>query len=752
MTKQQTPSGPRQSFSPAQAFERAVTLHRYGRLGEAEQIYRAILLHDPNNFGALLYLGVIEGLHGRRQEAERLIRQAVILQPKSAEAHNNLGIALAGLGRVEEALAEYEQAVAFNPSYLEARNNLGNALHALHRSGEAIPHFEQALLLGPDVPELHNNLGNALRAVHREQEAIGSFRNALAIRPDYAEANNNLGVTLVSLGKYQEAVAAYERAIALKPNYVEALNNLGNAFAALGRYAEAISHFDDALSVNPESAGTHNSYGNVLLGMKRYAEAAQHYRRAIELRPTFFEAHNNLGNAVAAIEQPAEAIAHYRKALEINPAYAEAQNNLGNVLGALARYEEAVACFRRAIAIDPKMAGTYGSLGSALITLGRIDEARQSLETAIALDPRQPEYYRSLGECKKFTLGDPHLAAMEELAQSLTNYPAPEPDSRSEEQRIVLNYGLAKAYDDVGDHEAASEQLRQGNKRRRGQVDYDERTTLSFHDRVRRIFTTDLMRSKAGRGDSSARPVFVVGMPRSGTTLIEQILASHPSVFGAGEILALHNAANSLVGPDGPLPFPEAVPAMTAEGLDQVGERYVREVSSMAPDAVRIVDKALGNFVFIGLIHLTLPNARIIHASRNAADTCFSCFSKLFASELLYTYDLGELGRYYRSYAELMEHWRRVLPRDAILEVQYEELVADFESQARRIVAYCGLPWYDRCLAFHETKRPVRTASAVQVRQPIYRTSVERWRPYAKMLQPLLDELSSANSGPRNAS
>jgi tetratricopeptide (TPR) repeat protein len=738
----------------AQAFDRAVTLHRRGRLREAEQLYRTILAHDPDHFGALHYLGVLAGQGGAPAEAERLIRRALARNAGSAEAHHNLGLALAGLGRLEEACAEYQTAVTLDAGYAEARNNLGNTLHTLGRSGEAIAHFEAALTLRPDLPDLHNNLGNALRAAGRARDAISSFRKALALRPAYAEAHNNLGVALSDLAQPLEAVAAYERAIELRPGYFEARSNLANALAAVKRYDDAVAQFETALSIEPRAAAAHNNYGNLLTALKRYADAIVRYDKAIEIRPDFAEAHNNLGNALAASGRPADAVAHFRRALEINPAYVEAHNNLGNVLGALERYDEAIACYRCALAIDPNLAGTLGSLGNALITVGRIDEGYRALEKAVALRPRQPEFYRSIAECKRFTADDPHFAALESLAQDIGSF--------TEDERIVLHFVLAKAYDDLGRHETAFEHLRHANALRRRQIDYDEATTLGIHDRVTKVFTPALMRSKAGHGDPSALPIFVVGMPRSGTTLIEQILASHPLVFGAGEILALPNAVYAAAGIDTPQ-FPETVPAMTAEQIRRIGEDYVSRVHGLAPSARHIVDKALGNFVFVGLIHLALPNARIIHACRDAVDTCLSCYSKLFTSELLYTYDFGELGRYYRSYAALMEHWRRVLPPGAMLDVQYEELVADFEPQARRIIDYCGLPFDQRCLSFHETQRPVRTASTAQVRRPIYRTSVGRWRPYEAMLRSLLDELevpaaspaprpSSAKSGARNSS
>ena len=264
---------------------------------------------------------------------------------------------------------------------------------------------------------------------------------------------------------------------------------------------------------------------------------------------------------------------------------------------------------------------------------------------------------------------------------------------------------------------------------------------LGFLDRIRAVFTAELMHQKRDLGDPSMIPVFIVGMPRSGTTLVEQILASHPKVFGAGELSEFSKAVTSLGMPNGALSFPETVPGLSAEQLRQLGTSYLDAIEAAAPGAERITDKMPANFRFVGLIHLALPNARIIHMRRDPVDTCLSCFSLLFVGDLPYCYDLGELGRYYRAYQTLMEHWRQVLPAGVMLEVQYEEVVADVERQARQIVAYCGLEWDDACLAFYRTQRPIRTSSAAQVRQPIYRTSVGRWKPYRHLLQPLIKEL-----------
>ena len=307
-----------------------------------------------------------------------------------------------------------------------------------------------------------------------------------------------------------------------------------------------------------------------------------------------------------------------------------------------------------------------------------------------------------------------------------------------EDQKVELHFALAKAYNDLKRYEPAFEHLQKGNAIKRRRVSYGEALDMEFSRAIAASFTSELFETRRGAGDPSDVPVFVVGMPRSGTTLVEQILASHPSVFGAGELMYMYRLAES--GHAGGN-FPFDIASLPDDALRRFGGFYAARVRALAPQAKRIVDKLPANFRLVGLIRLALPNARIIHVRRDPLDTCFSCYSKLFSQNLDFTYDLGELGRYYKAYDKLMEHWRNVLPEGAMLEVQYEDLVSDFEPQARRLIAYCGLEWDDGCLSFHKTVRPVRTASAGQVRQPVFKTSIGRWRPYREHLRPLLDAL-----------
>jgi tetratricopeptide (TPR) repeat protein len=378
-------------------------------------------------------------------------------------------------------------------------------------------------------------------------------------------------------------------------------------------------------------------------------------------------------------------------------------------------------------------------MGNVLKELGQLQDAQDAYLHALALDPDIAGVYVNLADSKTFKPGDPHLETMEALAAKT--------DGLSKTDRFQLDFALGKAYADIKEHNRSFKHLLAGNAGKRSTITYDEKSTFTLFDRIEAAFTRELIEAKSAGGDPARSPIFVLGMPRSGTTLVEQIIVSHPAAYGAGELQTFNDVVLTVRGPDGnTIPYPEFVPAASPAALKQIGTRYlalVRELTERDRPAAaeRITDKMPSNYYFAGLIHLALPNAVIIHTVRDPVDTCISCFSKLFSAEQSHTYDLGELGRYYKRYEQLMAHWRRVLPAGRILDVRYEDVVADLEGQARRIIAHCGLPWDDRCLAFHKTDRPVRTASATQVRKPIYKSAIGRWRVYEPHLGPLLEAL-----------
>lgn len=563
-------------------------------------------------------------------------------------------------------------------------------------------------------------------------DLTGNNRSSRSVAGDASLQAFQSAVWFHQQGLLEEAERLYKTQLKVKPKHFESLHSLAIISVQRGDLKGARRQIRKALNRNPNSAEAYNTLGYIMQSLARLDEAASAYRRAITIKPDYATAYNNLGNCLLACKRFEEAVGQYRLAIAKKADFAEAYKNLSGALMALDRYDEAITCSDKALAIEPGLAGAQFNKGVALETIGRLAEARSSFEMAVKLAPRSGRFHKSLAEIKRYQAGDVHLSEMEALARELNSLP--------EEEQMCLHFALGKAMMDVGQHERAFRHLLDGNALKRGQVYYDERESLALLDQIRSVFTSELMRSRAGEGDTSQLPIFVLGMPRSGTTLVEQILASHPNVYGAGERPDFENAMTSVCASKGKdVTFPDGICTLTAENLRDLGSSYLSTMASTAPDAARITDKLPSNFRFIGLIHLTLSNARIIHVRRDPIDTCISCFTKLFSGELLYTYNLEELGRYYRAYNKLMSHWRKVLPEGAMLEVDYEAVVADVEGQARRLVAYCGLDWHDRCRDFHRTKRPIRTASSTQVRQPIYSSSVGRWRPYRHLLRPLLE-------------
>ena len=536
------------------------------------------------------------------------------------------------------------------------------------------------------------------------------------------------------LGRFDEAVTSYDKALALDPNDAEAFYNRGGALEELKRFDEAVASYDKAIALKGDYAEAFSNRGVALQALGRLSEAVTSYNRAIALRANFPEAFCSRGTAFHKMQRFEDAIASYDKAIALKPNFAEAFNYRGMSLQALGRFAEALACYDKALAIAPDCADVFSNRGDALRALGKLEDAIGSFERAITLAPGNVSNLFNLATSRRVTADDPCLAAMKELALKA--------DTLDVNSQIRLHFGLGKAFADIGDSQQSSRFFLKGNSLKRRQVDYDEAKQLALFNRIQKAFTRELMTEKRGCGHPSCVPIFIIGMPRSGTTLLEQILASHGSVFGAGELQEIADIAERTKALQ--LEFPETIPHISREQLRRMGERYLHAVQRMAPSVERITDKMPANFLYLGLIHLILPNARIIHTIRDPRDTALSCFSILFSEgQLPFSYDLAELARYIQSYQKLMEHWRTVLPSHVMLEVQYEALVDDLEAEARRIVAHCGLQWNDACLAFHQTERIVRTASVTQVRQPLYRNSVGRWRNYEELLQPVLRELET---------
>jgi len=533
---------------------------------------------------------------------------------------------------------------------------------------------------------------------------------------------------------YGGAEEIFRRVLSATPNSAEAHNSLAVALHELGRSVDATGHLRLAITLEPNHGMAHYNLGVTLEALGYVSEAVESYLRAVALIPRNLNARNNLADALWKIGRLDEALKHAKRAVALKPDDAAAFVTLGNVLVDLMRVEDATRSFRRAIALRPSFAMAHNNLGLALIKLGRFDEAIKAIEHSLALDPRTAVAYGNLTECKKLEPDDPHLEAMEKLVRDTENVPR--------KDRTIVHFALGKAYSDLRMHERAFEHLLKGNALKRQEVGYDEGAEAEYLRSIQTLFSADFIRQRQGMGNASRLPVFILGMPRSGSTLVEQILARHPRVHGAGEISDFTEVVREEAeAAQTHGRYPEIVAEFGPQHFQAIGKKYLERLGKLSNKSERITDKMPSNFEYVGLTHLAFPNATIIHTVRDPVDTCVSCFAQYFQRAQGFSYDLAELGRYYRMYRGLMDHWNRVLPRGRMLDVLYEDIVEDLEGAARCIVAHCGLEWDDACLLFHRGDRVVLTASASQVRKPIYRSSVGRWAPYKNFLQPLLDEL-----------
>ncbi len=775
---------------------RAWQAQQAGRHAEAARLYHALLTQEPNHPDALHLFGVLHHQNGYHQRAIELIGRAVALRPGAAAYHANLAEAHRALGQLQQAIDCCRAALALQPCYPEATNNLGLALHDLGQYAQAVEQFRNALQMRPGFALAQNNLGTSLLELDQEEDALDAFRAAVALDPNLALACSNLGQMLVDRGQAEEALPHCQQAVRLQPSLPAAHNNLGNACRALERWDEARAAYDAALRLasqgppRPEmEARIHANLGFTLQLEHKRAEALTHFQRAAGLAPNDVETWRILADAHAANENYAAALPCCQRIVALRPGLGQAHNDLGWALQEQGRLTEAAECYRRALELQPELLDGWLNQGRLHEEQGELAQAEECYRRALAVYPRAPGALARLATLLRGKLPDADRMA---LRQQLDN-PRLAPGLRSS-----LLFGLAQVHDARGEHAAAADCLAQANPlvlerhRQQGKT-YDPADHRSLVDRIIAGFTAELFSHLVGAGDDTRQPVFVFGMPRSGTTLVEQVLASHSRVHGAGE-LTLARQVFELVPevlgmPDDMASCLKTLDAAAVrqlsrrhrEGLDAIlqglapspqppprsgegeqdshpspptplpqGERG--ESGSPSPKRgggwgegasppERIVDKMPDNYLYLGLLALLFPRATFIHVRRDPRDVAVSCWMTNFRS-IRWANDPEHLAGRVREYRRLMAHWQTVLPV-SVCEVVYEQLVDDFEPEARRLVAACGLEWEPACVQFHQTARPVRTASVTQVRQPLYRRSLARWKHYEAELAHLFALLPS---------
>jgi tetratricopeptide (TPR) repeat protein len=651
------------------------------------------------------------------------------------------GVAMTS-NRYVEALESVDQALAIQPQDLNALNAKGVVLGALDRFGDAAESFKRAIAVQPMNPRLHYNLAYALQRQERFIEALASFNAALTLLPGYPEALINRGVTLNALGRYDEAALSMEQAGALCPQDASVAYNLGRIYFNAQNFRGAEQAFEAALRISHDFQEARIELGRCQIRFHELEAAVQNFEIVLARAPTNADAIEGLATALRLLEQYEELLNICRELVARAPNASAPLIELGATLASLNKRTEAEECFGKAVELDPKNPMIHGRIGRARIELGDMDGARAALRAACELQPRSALRWGALTEVTRVAPGDPLFGALQDLLRSCQHT-----DHHSQAR---LHFALGKAFSDVDDKDRGFYHYLEGNRFQRKLVQYDEQRMLGAMSRTQELFSPAIVKRCAGHGNNSQLPIFVVGMPRTGSTLVEQILAAHSRVAAIGESTAFQQAISALDLTKASL-FPEWLPTLEPDELSKLAQGYLARIQKIAAmrdssfdPSGRIIDKMLGNFRYVGMVHMALPNARIIHVRRDPVDTCLSCFQNLFdALSLPFTYDLAELGRFYRQYDRLMGCWTAMSPLGAMLTVQYESLVHDLETTARGIISYCGLEWEDACLQFYRSERAVRTVSALQVRRPLYATSIGRWRPSDTVLRPLLDALAA---------
>jgi len=715
----------------------ALRLHRHGRLQDAGRIYQEILARDPDHPDALHLLGLLAHQTGRRERAAELILRSIRLRPDVPERHADLAEVWRALGRFDEARASCLAALRLRPDYPEALNNLGLSLHQGGDPAAAVARFRDALALRTDFAEAHNNLANALRDLGKEEAAVECCRRAVRCNPRLAEAHSNLGQLLCDRGRLEEALEHGREAIRLQPNFAEAHGNLGNILRASGRLDEARRHLFEAIRLNPRIGLFASNMALTLEDEGRSDDALSWHRRALALDGRSTRIRCRYARSLAERDLHDEAAALYEDVLRLDPESVEARNGLGIVRREQGRHGEAERHLRSALELRPEFAPAHCNLGVVYVERNDFLRAESCFRAALNRDPGNAGAMSHLAGLLRGALpGEDLAAAIGLLGSPIVN----------DDERAALHFGLAQALDGRGRYSEAAEHLERANtlalarSRRRGEA-YEPARHAEFVSEMMAACSPAFFERVRGLGLDDERPVFIIGLPRSGTTLIEQILDGHPRAFGAGELMLGRESFEALpavMGGDDP---PTACLArLDGATIEAVGRRHLGRLAELS-DAPRVVDKLPDNYLYLGMLAALFPKARIIHCRRGLRDTAVSCWMTDFR-RIRWSNDPDHIASRFAAYRRLMDHWRDVLPTP-MLDVAYEQTVADLEGVARRVVAWCDLAWDPACLEFHKSDRPVRTASATQVRRPLHSRSVARWTHYAPALGGLFAALEA---------
>ena len=640
-------------------------------------------------------------------------------------------------GNLAQAESFYRKVLDLKPDHADCLHLLGLLTSQNGQFEQAIELINKAIEHKPDASVYYNNLGVTYFNQGNYKDSVFACNNALKITPDFVDAYYNLGNALFKLGQFEDAAVSYQKVLNLNPGHIDSQFNLGNTYKELQNLDLAISAFKKTIELNTKHADAYYNLGLLLEDTGQLEEAKTAYGQAILCNPDYSEAYYNTGNILYRQKQYDAAVNAFNKSLQINPGYADACNNLGVVLREQKKYDESKKYIRKAIDLKPDFAEAYHNLAEALIIEGNFDESENALMKTIEIMPDYAHAYYSLSTIKKFSEKDSEIVHQIETLLNIK--------SIYDDDAIYLNFAIAKIFDDCKEYDLAFKYFKAGNKLKRKKYNINIAENEAKISSLIKTFDDDFFKSNFNIGSTSTLPVFIIGMPRSGTTLIEQIIANHHNAYGAGELNYIGENCNIVTKNIIEHEINDlSTTELILEKFQNIIDGYTCELKSYSSNALRITDKMPTNFLYLGIIALLFPKSHIIHCQRNPLDTCLSIYFQNFSLPVEYAYSLTDIGNWYCGYNRLMKHWSEVLPVP-VLNIKYEDLISSQHTESNKIIKYIGLDWDENCIVYQNANRPVLTASSWQVRQPIYKSSVERWKNYEKYLEPLKNILSENN-------
>jgi tetratricopeptide (TPR) repeat protein len=647
-------------------------------------------------------------------------------------------------GNAAEAASACDEALKMYPGDANFLCLAARAELAQSKFDEAKRFLEEATRRHPDFAVAHDVSGDVLLAQGYASTAIRAYEQALRLDPTRSTVLKKIekAEQLIAAAKKSATQIARQSTTGRRMAFAEEIHN-AEQLAKSGDSRQAEEIYRGILKRDPNHVEAARLLARIAMEKKHFSDAEVFLRHAASFAPDYGRLWVDLTNVYRELDEQDKAMDCATKVLELAPEMAESHILHAGVLGMIGRHDEAIRAYEKALQIDPNRPGALCSMGHHLKTIGKQEQAIATYRQCLHIKPDHAEAYWSLANLKTFRFDDREVAAMQALLDD---------EDLVDESRVQIHNALGLDSEAGEQYDTAFSHFEQCNRLRRKVEKYDPVDTETSYDQLIDIFNEEFLKKNTGVGTADASPIFVVGLPRSGSTLIEQILASHSMVDGTHELRDLQQVVKRIREPARKNSrFSELLQDLSADEWHKIGEDYIESTRKYRAGAPHFIDKNPNNFVFVGLIRLALPNAKIINARRHPLDSGFGTYKQLFASGQPFSYDLTELGEYYLQYLRLMDHWQRLLP-GFVLDVQYEQVVADLETQVRRLLDFCGLPFEESCLRFYETDRAVKTASSEQVRRPIYASSVNLWRNYehhlgelVEVLQPVLDRLPAAN-------